>query len=46
MKLKSFCKAKHTAHRTKWQPIDWKISILILHMIEEYYPKYINNSKR
>jgi hypothetical protein len=24
MKLKSFCKAKDTPKRTKWQPIEWK----------------------
>ena len=24
MKLKSFCKAKDTVNRTKWQPTDWE----------------------
>ena len=24
MKLKSFCKAKDTVDRTKWQPRDWE----------------------
>jgi hypothetical protein len=24
MKLKNFCKAKHTANTMKWKPIDWK----------------------
>jgi hypothetical protein len=23
IKLQSFCKAKHTVSRTKWQPTDW-----------------------
>ena len=24
IKLQSFCKAKHTVERTKWQPTDWE----------------------
>jgi hypothetical protein len=24
MKLKSFCKAKDTVNRTKWEPTDWE----------------------
>jgi len=40
IKLQSFCKAKDTVIRTKWQPTDWKRSLPILHLIEGYYPIY------
>jgi hypothetical protein len=34
IKLQSFCKAKDTVNRTKWQPTDWEKSLPILHLIE------------
>jgi len=34
LKLQSFCKAKDTVIRTKWQPTDWKRCLPILHLIE------------
>jgi hypothetical protein len=33
IKLQSFCKAKDTVNRTKWQATDWK-SLPTLHLIE------------
>ena len=34
IKLQSFCKAKDTANRTKWQLTDWEKILLTLHLIE------------
>ena len=33
IKLQSFCKAKDTVNRTKWQPTDWEKSLPIVHSI-------------
>jgi hypothetical protein len=45
MKLESLCKAKDKVNKTNGQPTDWEKSSLTPHMIEDYYQKYIKNSR-
>jgi hypothetical protein len=45
IKLQSFCKAKDTVNRTKWQPQIGKISLQILYLIEGKCPIYTKNSR-
>jgi hypothetical protein len=44
-KLQSFCKAKDTVNKTKWQPTGSKRSSPVLHLIQGYYPIYTKNSR-
>jgi len=45
LKLQSFCKAKDTMVRSKWNPKIRKRSLPILQQIERLYPKYTKNTK-
>jgi hypothetical protein len=43
MKVKSFCKAKDTANRIKWQPTDWEKIFTNPTPDKGQYSKYIKN---
>lgn len=45
MKQREICIAKDTVIWTKHQPTDGKSFLLITHLIDHNYPKFIKNSK-
>jgi len=44
IKLQTFCKAKDTVVRTKWQPTDWEKIFTNPTTDRRLYPKYTKNS--